>query len=87
MDRQAQSSTKLPDSNSRGFNPARRNLFAGSGHTFAEIAALGKDSQATAALCAGDFAEAMPQCWRKSGIGESVGKLQGSDPAVGKTNL
>jgi Zn-dependent M28 family amino/carboxypeptidase len=66
------------------FNPAAaESLFAGSGHTFAEIAALGKDRKPLPhfALAASLKADAKVNS-KKVESANLVGKLPGSDPAL-----
>ncbi|HXH66211.1 MAG TPA: M28 family metallopeptidase [Candidatus Limnocylindrales bacterium] len=66
------------------FNPAAaENLFAGSGHTFAEIATLGKDRKPLPhfALATSLKTDARVNS-KKVGSANLVGKLPGSDPAL-----
>jgi Zn-dependent M28 family amino/carboxypeptidase len=66
------------------FNPAAaENLFAGSGHTFAEIAALGKDRKPLPhfALATSMKADAKVNS-KKVESANLVGRLQGTDPAL-----
>src|SRR5260370_14132718 len=62
---------------------AAENLFAGSGHTFAEIAALGKDRKPLPHFALATSLKASATVLaKKVESANLVGKLQGSDPAL-----